>query len=286
MLADLLSFSLSLKTIFGRRSLCPSTLIMKFEPEATRNQSWFKNVLQTIAFFGGYLVFAVLGSLASIVCAIPSLVFRGARSRRFGQELIHGLFRFFVGYLRLFGLVELDASALADLRNQGGMIVVANHPCLLDAVLVVSQLPRVVCLMKGSLARNIVLSGTSRLAGYIHNRSSFGLVKTCGQRLGEGSNLLIFPEGTRTVGPNPLPFKRGFALVAVLTRSPVQTVIVTANSPYLGKGWPFLKKPSFPLRYVLRPGKRFEPAPETDVEDFGGMIENYFLETLAGPSLA
>ena len=254
---------------------------MIFELMATHTKNWFKSVGQTMAFYGAYLMFAVVGSLASVACLIPALMFRGAGARRFGQKLIHALFRFFAGYLRAFGLVKLDAHELSGLRDGAGLIVAANHPCLLDAVLLVSQLPRAVCLMKGSLARNIVLSGTARLAGYIHNKSSLGLVKKCEERLNEGANLLVFPEGTRTVGGKLLPFKMGFALVAVSTRCPVQTVIITAGSNYLGKGWPFLKRPMFPLRYSLRLGQRFQPEPGEAAKSFGATVENYFRERLS-----
>ena len=132
---------------------------------ATQTKNWFKGVLQTVAFFGAYFIFAAVGSLASVACVVPAVLLRGVRARLFGQKLIHALFRFFAGYLRASGLVELDAGELSALREGGGLIVAANHPCLLDAVLMVSQMPRAVCLMKGSLARNIIFSGTARLAG-------------------------------------------------------------------------------------------------------------------------
>ena len=248
---------------------------------ATHTKDWFKGVLQTAAFWGAFLIFAVIGSLVSVACAVPALLFRGSRARFVGQKLIRALFAIFVGYLRAFGLLELDAGELAGLRNCAGLIVVANHPGLLDAVFLVSQVPQAVCLMKGSLARNIVLSGTARLAGYIHNTSGLGLVKQCEERLKEGANLLVFPEGTRTVGANLLPFKMGFALVAVLTRSPVQTIIVTAEGNCLGKSWPFFKKPVFPVHFSLRLGRRFAPEPGQEAKNFGRAVENYFRETLA-----
>ena len=248
---------------------------------AIQTKSWFKGVLQTAAFCLAYFIFAVLGSLVSVACALPALLFRGTRARSFGQKLIHGLFAFFVRYLRASGLIELEAGAVAGLRGCGGVIVAANHPCLLDAVLLVSQLPQAVCLMKGSLARNIVLSGTARLAGYIHNQSGLGLVKKCEERLKEGANLLVFPEGTRTVGGKLLPFKMGFALVAVSAGLPVQTVLISTDSNYLGKGWPFFKKPNFPVRYSLRLGRRFQPEPGANAKEFGRTVENYFRETLS-----
>jgi 1-acyl-sn-glycerol-3-phosphate acyltransferase len=255
---------------------------MNFGFTATPDRNRFKDALQTAAFFGGYFVFAVLGSLASVACFVPAVLFHGVRAQRFGQKLIRALFGFFVGYLRALGLVELDARELSRLRDGGGLIVVANHPCLLDAVLVGSQLPRMVCLMKGGLARNLALSGTSRLAGYVRNESGLGLVKKCAERLTNGANLLVFPEGTRTRKGKLHPFKMGFALVAILTQAPVQTLLITAESNYLGKGWPFFKKPSFPLRYKLSLGKRFQPAPGMDVKTFGGAVENYFRTTLPG----
>ena len=254
---------------------------MPFEFMSTPTKNRFQNALQTAAFWGAFFIFAVVGSLASVACMVPAVLFRGVRARYFGQRLVRGLFVFFVGYLRAFGLLELDAGELSELREVEGIIVVANHPGLLDAVLLVSLVPQAVCLMKGSLARNIVLSGTARLAGYIHNKSGLGLVKKCEERLKEGSNLLVFPEGTRTVGGKLLPFKMGFALAAVLTGSPVQAVIISSASNYLGKGRPFFKKPAFPVRYSLRLGSRFQPEPGQEPKKFGRAVENYFRETLA-----
>jgi 1-acyl-sn-glycerol-3-phosphate acyltransferase len=255
--------------------------VMNLERMAKQTKNWFKDVWQTAAFYGAYFIFAVAGSLVSVICAGPAFLSRGVGARFFGQKLIRALFVFLVGYLRAFGLIELDAGELSELRTAGGLIVVANHPGLLDAVLLVSQLPPAVCLMKGSLARNIVLSGTARLAGYVHNESGLGLVKKCEERLKEGVNLLVFPEGTRTMNGELPPFKMGFALVAILTRSPVQTIIITAEHNWLGKGWPFFKKPAFPVHYSLRLGRRFQPEPGVDAKIFGGGVENYFRETLS-----
>jgi 1-acyl-sn-glycerol-3-phosphate acyltransferase len=252
--------------------------VTNLERMAIQTKNWFKGVWQTAAFFGAYFIFAVMGSVASVLCLLPAILFRGTRARFFGQRLIHALFGIFMGYVRAFGLVELDADELTELRDANGLIVVANHPCLLDAVLMVSQMPQAVCLMKGSLSRNIIFLGTARLAGYVQNQSGVGLVKQCEQRLKDGANLLVFPEGTRTVGKELLPFKMGFALVSVLTGSPVQTVFILAESNYLGKRWPLFQKPAFPLRYSLRLGKRFQPEPGADAKVFGGAVENYFRE--------
>ncbi len=257
-----------LKMVFEQDLKCPSA------------RSWCKQACQTLAFWGGYLIFGGLGSAISIVCLPLAAVFRGERARRFGQRFISRLFAFFVWYLRTTGLLELEASDLFRLRNSRGLVIVANHPSLLDVVFIVSQLPHVCCLMKASLVRNVVLCGTAKLAGYVDNSSAAGLVRTCEDRLLSGGNLLIFPEGTRTHGRELGPFKMGFALMAQRTQAPVQTLLIKINSNFLGKGWPFFKQPPFPIRCSIRLGERFVPGDDLDAKHFGRRIEEYFAGAL------
>src|SRR6185503_2915325 len=94
----------------------------------------FKEALQTVAFFGAYLIFGLVGCVASVACLVPASFFHGVQAHRFGRRLIHRLFAFFVGYLRTCGLLELEANELSVLKNSRGLILIANHPCLLDAV--------------------------------------------------------------------------------------------------------------------------------------------------------
>ena len=54
-----------------------------------------------------------------------------------------------------------------------------------------------------------LLGGSARLAGYIRNDAPLPLVRRAGAALREGANLLIFPDGTRTVRPPVGPFKGG-----------------------------------------------------------------------------
>jgi|ERR1043166_1582570 1-acyl-sn-glycerol-3-phosphate acyltransferase len=242
----------------------------------------FIRVLQRLAFYGAYFIFGGLGVITSLVCLIPARFLDSRRSHHFGQELIHKLFRFFTWYLRTFGLLHVDASGIAGLRDEQGIILVANHPSLLDAVLVTAQQPRLFCLMKADLAHNIVLSGQSRLAGYVHNKSAVGLIKACTARISEGSNFLVFPEGTRSKGRLGV-FKMGFTLLACTLRRPVQTIIIRFDQSYLSKGWPFLQAPDFPVRCSLCLGRRFEPLAATDARSFGKQIEDYMREMVDTP---
>jgi 1-acyl-sn-glycerol-3-phosphate acyltransferase len=173
------------------------------------------------------------------------------------------------------GLMEIDSRALDVLRKEpGGLIVAANHPTMLDALLVVARLPRGVCVMKAELMRNVFLGGGARLASYIRNDVGRGMVRDAVQTLREGNQLILFPEGTRTVAAPVNAFKPGITLIAHLAQVPIQTVIVESDSPYLTKGWPLLKAPPVPVRIRLRLGKRF-PA-DADHRAQLRRLEQYF----------
>ena len=47
-----------------------------------------------------------------------------------------------------------------------------------------------------------------------------------------------------------------------MAQVPIQTVLIESESNYLGKGWPILRTPQFPVVVKLRLGRRF--APEAD----------------------
>jgi len=77
--------------------------------------------------------------------------------------------------------------------------------------------------------------------------------------LNEGGQLVMFPEGTRTVRPPINPLKPGLTLIAQLANVPIQTVIIETDSPYLKKGWPLLRPPPAPVVVRVRLGPRFQP---------------------------
>ena len=175
--------------------------------------------------------------------------------------------------------MEVDSSALDALRDEpGGLIVAANHPTMLDALIVVARLPRGVCVMKAMLLKNIFLGGGARLARYIGNDVGRGMVRDAVATLREGNQLVLFPEGTRTVGASVNAFKPGISLISHLAQAPIQTVLIETHSPYLTKGWALLKAPPIPVRIRLTLGRRF--APDADHRAQLQRLEIYFAEAL------
>ena len=88
---------------------------------------------------------------------------------------------------------QADADSLERL-DRNGLLVLANHPTLVDVVLLVSRLPNADCVVKSRLANNPFTRGPVRATVYICNDNGAGLVDDCIASVRSGHNLLIFPE--------------------------------------------------------------------------------------------
>lgn len=233
----------------------------------------FKSLYEYLVLYGGLLFFV----LVCLAWSLPASVLRHLMPQRIGMRV--GQYAIMLGFraypfvVRASGLVKCDLTALDALRGEP-LIITTNHPALIDVVLIGSRLPRMVCVLKAALLDNPMLGGGASMAGYIRNDSTGNLIRRAAAATKEGNQLLIFPEGTRTVQEPINPFKGGFGLVAQKSGVPVQTVFLEASSPFLGKNWPLLKKPQFPLVYRARLGERFEV--KGDVKNFVADLEAYY----------
>jgi 1-acyl-sn-glycerol-3-phosphate acyltransferase len=230
--------------------------------------------------FACVIVWLGLASLAwNLVAALLAPLLPRRRGGRIGRAGVSVVYRSCWALAERLGLMEIDSSALDALRDEpGGLIVAANHPSMLDALVIVARLPRGVCVMKADLLRNVFLGGGARLAQYIRNDVGRGMVRDAVASLREGNQLVLFPEGTRTVHAPINAFKPGITFIAHLAQVPIQTVVIEMLSPYLTKGWPLLKAPPMPVRVRVRLGQRF--AADADHRAQLQRIERYFAEEL------
>lgn len=205
-----------------------------------------------------------LASLAwNLVAALLYRLLSQQRGLTIGRLAISRLYANFWALARACGMLEIHNAALDVLRDEPGLIIVANHPSLMDALMLVARLPHSACIMKASLMRNVFLGSGARLARYIRNDSPRGMIKLAVEDLRRGGQLVLFPEGTRTTSTTVNEFRPGVTLIAKLAQAPIQTVFIDTDSPYLGKGWPLWRLPPTPVVFSLRLGRRFAPQPDT-----------------------
>lgn len=190
--------------------------------------------------FATGLSFALFGIgglvLRILVFPLLSLVVRQrARQMQAARSIIRLAFRFFVATMRALGVLRYDIVGLEKLER-GGMLILANHPTLIDTVFLMAFVKRADCIVKSELWNNAFTSGPLRAAGYIKSDHGAALIDACIVSLRAGNNLIVFPEGTRTPASGLITLKRGAANIAVRGARAVTPVLIRCAPSTLGKG--------------------------------------------------
>jgi 1-acyl-sn-glycerol-3-phosphate acyltransferase len=242
-----------------------------------------KRLALTAALYGMLTVLGLMSLTWNAAATLLYPLLNVDRGRSVGRAGVAGTYALFWRIAAGSGMLRIDSAALDGLREERGLVVVANHPSMLDALILVARLPRAGCIMKAELMRNAFLGAGARLARYIRNDSARSLVRLAVEDLRRGGQLVMFPEGTRTVRAPVNAFRPGVTLIAKLAKAPIQAVFIETDSPYLGKGWPIWRLPPLPIVFHVRLGRRFAPIADSDA--LLAEMEQYYLQALsAGPA--
>jgi len=170
------------------------------------------------------------------------------------QRSIQQVFHWFQRYMEIVGVITVDVRGAERLRG-GGKLLIANHPTLLDYVLIVALLEQADCVVKKSHWMNPFTAGVVRGAGYIPNDGGELTVAACAERLRAGRTLLLFPEGTRSPAGGLGAFARGAAHVSLATGEPAIPIAVRCEPRGLMRGQPWYDVPASRMRFTIDVGR-------------------------------
>ena len=180
--------------------------------------------------------FAVFG-ISSLILGTTLLplfhVLAGFSEKRFNvisRRFVNKFFKFFVKYIEVTGAMRLSVENRELLKNIQGKVVIANHPSLLDVVILISLIPNANCIVKGALIQNKFISLIIRDL-YIPNTLPFEeqMERAKKSMIEDGNNLIIFPEGTRSKPGEPWFFKKGAARFALFAGADVVPIYFGGN---------------------------------------------------------
>ena len=166
------------------------------------------------------------------------------------QKIVHYAFRAFYWYLKVFRLIDSKAKGQENLPS-GAYIFVANHPTLLDIVLILATLPKAVCVVKPEIMDSVYMRGVARTAGYVSNEDGERLIAACEEKLKQGTPVVIFPEGTRSLANGLANFRRSTAWIALKSGFPVVPAILSISAPILMKDWKWYQVPPHSIEMLL-----------------------------------
>lgn len=183
------------------------------------------------------------------------------------------------------GAYELDLEGIDALRDGPPVLLAPNHPSSIDAILLLTRLPDLTCILKPELLGNFFLGVGARLAGFVPSDPPLRMTKAAVAELKRGALVLLFPEGTRSTRHPVSPLTGSVAVIARRAQVPIQVAFIETDSPYLGKGWPLLKAPRLPIRYRIRLGRRLTGGQHT-AECLEALEREYAQELASSPQRA
>jgi 1-acyl-sn-glycerol-3-phosphate acyltransferase len=189
--------------------------------------------------------------------------------QRFLQVVTHRYIGFFsrrwLPFLGAYRIAEI--SGLERALAVHPVVLVANHRSLMDALLLIGLLPRTGVLIKSRGTRKVMNGLLARYFDLVsidrHSLESVSATLEKSRRLlGDGKNLLVFPEGTRARSGRLQHFNRVAFDLALAARVPV---ILHTPLPFMAK----LPGSIFPRRqndYRIRFLDPERPRPDDDAD--------------------
>lgn len=186
-----------------------------------------------VALFGVFGIFGL--SMSALVVPLAAVAVRDPVRRANGiRRVIQSAMRAYTGGMRALRLIDLEIIGL-DRRIAPGTLIVANHPSLIDALILLSHIDGGVIVAKRSLQINPFTSGGIAGANYVVNTEAPALIDECCARIAAGEILVLFPECTRTGADGVIRLRRGAAQIAVRSGCPVIPVTMEFSEPLLTK---------------------------------------------------
>lgn len=201
-----------------------------------------------------WITFGLVGAAVSLIVLPLILLFErdGASRQARARAVIAGCFGWFISVACLLRVISCHVTGTEHYEPDSSQLILANHPSLIDVVILISLFPQVDCVIKEAVTRNPVMGPSVRGANYISNFDPAALLVSCVERLRAGNSLLLFPEGTRTAPGEPLKFKPGAAEIAIRAEATILPVVIHCRPTFLTKNDPWYRVPPARPHFEVR----------------------------------
>ncbi len=195
-------------------------------------------------------------AIGSIIAPLVRLSSADAEVRRQrARKVIKYSFKGFTEMMVRLGIMTYTVEGLDRLQSSHRELVIANHPTLIDVVILIGLMEQANCVVKQALWSNPFTQGPVRSADYILNAGSEQFIQDCVDSLqqDQAASLLIFPEGTRTAkGALLNEFQRGAANIAIRAGVPIRPVLIRCTPSTLTKNEKWYHIPSEPFHVQIK----------------------------------
>jgi 1-acyl-sn-glycerol-3-phosphate acyltransferase len=231
---------------------------------------------------GGWLLFVCGLPLARLLARLRGLSPEHEYART--QRLIHHASRSFIGCATRVLCVIRVRWAGEEALARGPVLVVANHPSLIDTPLLASKMEQADFIVSPAWTRIGWMRRAIESAGYLHADRGADVVRNAAARLRAGRSVVVYPEGSRTPLEGLRRFQRGAAHIALEANCDILPVTIRVVPRVLLQGqrltdFPF-EKPEWwiEVHAPIHPGDHVREGEERPLaaRRLTGILEAYF----------
>lgn len=135
--------------------------------------------------------------------------------------------------------LRLHAPQKKEMEQLRASIIVANHPSLIDVVILTSIIPRCMLIVKPALLHWPFLRPILRRLCIVNNGDAQQMLEASREALAQGYNIIIFPEGTRTSPDKKNKLQRGAFHLAIQSGAPLVPIHIHTSQAFLTKEVPW-----------------------------------------------
>jgi len=212
----------------------------------TQVRQWLRNLWG----YGLFIGVIVIGFIPAIGGYFFKVIMRESKPHILFQRVTAVIFRVFFRYAP--GVGEIDLQVNSKYNPDETYIYVATHESWLDYPLMAAYITDLFHLTNKKSAFIGLLRPISTLLG-VMDGTGINILHLLLQKLREGSNVLIFPEGSRSVDGKLLPFKKGAFSLAIESGVPIVPVVISGTRHLVPKGsisWQKVKKVGIKIRIM------------------------------------
>lgn len=233
-------------------------------------------------------IMALLAGLGIILIIFPTLAVLTLLAvlpvlnpeHRCARRIIAGSLRSCFALGRILNTLQIDFEELK--KVDGPAIYVGNHPGCLDAMVFLAFLPNATCVAKGSYFNNALTWGWVRAAGFIRNDHKLSAVRGMSDAVKNGSNLIMFPEGTRNPGAPVGPIYSGYALASKRSERPVHVYHFSYPDWVLVSIWDMWTALRSPIQIQVKYHSTLKVEKDSSIENVNtellGLMQNAYEE--------
>ncbi len=180
--------------------------------------------------------------------------------RRLSQDDVRRGWRAYLRAVQRMGLLTLEVTGEVPLP-EGPAVVVANHPTILDVVILTAELGPMCVVANQRYYQSPMVGRLLSLCGHIDGgdggiEAGVRMMAEAAARLAQGERVLVFPEGTRSPPGSLLPISRAAFDIAARAGVPLVPICLECDPPVMTKGVPWYRVRPFCYRLSRLPSER------------------------------